>query len=244
MTQQTFITAALTPEQPVPDGLITPDGRPASKRFDVYRNNVVVSLKEALEQGFPAVQSLVGPVFFAAMAGEYLRAHPPKHPVIALYGADFAEFIDNFAPARAIPYLADIARLEYALRQSYHAADSQPVTQSALSDPLLFTRAVRLAPAFAWLPSAYPVTAIHRLATGTCRDGKTVQGGAEDVVITRPAYDPIATAFPAGTGAVLDALASGEALGDAAELAPPRLDLTRFLTTLLSGGAIVAINEI
>lgn len=239
VTQRDFITAALTPDLPVPDGLVTPDGAPALKRFNVYRNNVVVSLKEALEQGFPATRSLVGAAFFEAMAGEYLRAHPPQNPIIPLYGVDFADFIAGFAPAGTIPYLSDVARLEYAMRESYHAEDTSPVAQSAFSDPLLFTRAVQLAPSLKWLSSPYPVTAVREFAMG----GASPSGGAEDVVITRPGFDTVAHRFPPGTCAVLDALARGAALGDAAESAPHTLDLSHFLTTLLTGGAITAIEE-
>ena len=61
--QESFTEALLTPEHPVPDGLIDPAGRPAGKRFDVYRNNVAVSLTGALETAFPVIRKLVGDVF-------------------------------------------------------------------------------------------------------------------------------------------------------------------------------------
>lgn len=237
--QSRFLKAALDPEAPVPEGLVTPDGRPAEKRFNVYRNNIVVGLKDALAQGFPATQSLVGDQFFAALSGAYLRAHPPSDPRLPLYGESFAAFIEGFEPTRQIPYLPDVARLEYRLRQSYHAADSTPMAQGALYDPLLFSRAVRLAPSLMWMRSRYPVTAIRAFALG----GDAPKGGAEDVVITRPAYDPVATTFPSGTAQVLDALSDGVALEDAIELAPAGLDLTRFLRALLDGGAITDIEE-
>ena len=139
MKQQEFIKAALTPDAPIPAGMVTPMGTPAKRRFDVYRNNIIVGLKEAIAASYPAVKSLVGDAFFDAMAGDYVRAHPPKTPILPLYGADFAAFIDNFAPASRLPYLGDVARLEYALRQSYHAADTRPVPAAEFSDPLLFT---------------------------------------------------------------------------------------------------------
>ncbi|MEZ5722575.1 MAG: DNA-binding domain-containing protein [Paracoccaceae bacterium] len=64
-------------------------GRAAGKRFDVYRNNVVVSLSEALATGFPVVRKLVGEAFFSAMAGVFVRAHPPRSPVLTMYGEGF-----------------------------------------------------------------------------------------------------------------------------------------------------------
>jgi hypothetical protein len=53
-----------------------PAGRPAGARFDVYRN------REALVTGFPVVHALVGDAFFRAMAGVFLRAHPPTSPIL------------------------------------------------------------------------------------------------------------------------------------------------------------------
>lgn len=240
MKQDTFIKAALDPDAPVPEGLVDTRGRPATKRFNVYRNNIVVGLKDALTDGFPAVASLVGSDFFSAMAGAYLRAHPPSAPMIPLYGGGFADFIAQFPPAASLPYLADVARLEYAMRESYHAADSTPVPADAFADPSVFTKQVTLAPALRFLASAYPVTAIRDAALS----GSKATGGAEDVIITRPGFDPCLHAFPAGANAILIALKEGLTIGEAMELAPSGLDLTAFLSALLSGGAFIKLKEV
>ncbi len=58
--QRAFAEAVLNPAQPVPPGLIGPDGEPDAKRFAVYRNNVVAGLVDALKQAFPAVLRIVG----------------------------------------------------------------------------------------------------------------------------------------------------------------------------------------
>ncbi|MBP0650496.1 putative DNA-binding domain-containing protein, partial [Mycobacterium tuberculosis] len=64
---QAAIAAALVaPDRPVPAGLEGRDGRPAGRRFAVYRNNVVVSLIDALAARFPVVAMLVGDAFFRA----------------------------------------------------------------------------------------------------------------------------------------------------------------------------------
>jgi len=131
-TQTQFRTALLDPSAPAPDGLQNPDGVAATKRFDVYRNNVAVSLSDALETAFPVVRKLVGDDFFRATAGVYLRAHPPTSPVMMFYGEEMPAFLDGFEPAKTVPYLPDMARLELALRHSYHAADSTPIAADAL----------------------------------------------------------------------------------------------------------------
>ena len=239
MSEALFLAAALDPSAPVPEGVVGADGQPTTKRFDVYRNNIVVGLKDALAAGFPAVQALVGAEFFEAMAAVFVRAHPPQKPMMPLYGAEFAHFIAAFPPAARLPYLADVARLEYALREAYHAGDAPALDPAALADPLALTRAVQLAPPVRWLSSPYPVVAIHAAATG----GPQPTGGAEDVLITRAAYDPTATAFPVGTHRVLTALAAGLPLAAAFAEAPDTLDINDLVGALISGGALTALVE-
>lgn len=240
ITQAAFVAAALDPAAPVPDGILGADGAPTTKRFNVYRNNIVVGLKDALAAGFPATQSLVGAEFFDAMAGVFVRAHPPGSPLMPTYGAGFPAFIDGFEPAATLPYLGDVARLEFALREAYHAADAPAIDADLLADPLVFTRRVSLAPPVRVISSAYPIHQIHRAATG----GPKPTGGGEDVLVTRPAYDPVMTAFPSGTAAILTALSDGLSLGAALDLAPPALDVITFFAALLSGGALTSLEDL
>ena len=86
--QSDFRAAVLDAQQPAPAYVQTPAAQPAPKRFGVYRNNVVVSLVEALRSGFPALIPLVGEEFFTALAREYAANHPPTSPVMLFYGAD------------------------------------------------------------------------------------------------------------------------------------------------------------
>jgi len=124
-----FADALLDPEAGVPPGLTSWNGSDPGRRFAVYRNNVVVSLIDALADTYPVVQQLVGDEFFRAMARVFAFAQPPVSPVMAHYGAGFAEFVEGFPPAAALPYLADVARLEYLYVQVYHAADEAPAVR-------------------------------------------------------------------------------------------------------------------
>lgn len=238
VSQAAFIQAAMNPDLETPNGIIGPDGLPAPKRFSVYRNNIIVSLKEAMKDGFPAVASLVGEAFFAAMSDIYIRKTPPNSPILALYGADFSEFIAKFEPAASLPYLADVAGLESALRHAYHCADATPVEAQAFANANIFSAALSFAPAVRALRSEYPVTQIRAAALG----GPQPTGGAEDVLITRPDLDPIATAFPSGTAAIIDALQAKLPFGEAIEAGPEGLDLPAFIGALISGGAITKLE--
>ena len=113
-----FGRALLDPQMATPDGLTGPDGETAPKRFNVYRNNVIVSLCEALGESFPAVKALLGEEYFRALAQAFVTAHPPVSPVLIWYGAGFADFLDVFPPLKAYPYLGDVARLEWSWLQA------------------------------------------------------------------------------------------------------------------------------
>lgn len=240
MKQRDFIQAALTPTAPIPNGLLTPDGKPAEKRFNVYRNNIIVSLKESLSEGFPAVKSLVGDDFFNAMAGEYLRQSPPKKPIIPIYGEDFSSFIDRFTPAKALPYLADVAKLEYLLRESYHAKDEDPIPTDHYQDPEFFLKSVTLAASVKYFSSRFPVSQIRSAALG----GDKPTGGAEDILITRSRFDPKISIFPTGTCNILKAIEDCTNLETSLSFAPQSLDVTTFFKALIDGAAITKIMEI
>lgn len=133
-TQSTFAGALLQPERAVPDEVTRRDNRPSERRFNVYRNNVVVSLRESLESTFPVVRQMVGEDFFAAMARSFIRQSLPKTPVLIEYGADFSDFISRFQPAQGLPYLADLAGLEYASLMAYHGPNAVPATIDVLAN--------------------------------------------------------------------------------------------------------------
>ncbi len=245
--QATFLAALRDAAAPVPQGLRAPGDRPAGKRFDVYRNNVVSSLIAALREGFPAVDRLVGAEFFDAMAAVFVRAHPPESPVLQLYGGAFPGWLERFEPARGLPYLADVARLDLALRQAYHAADAAPIDPARLSalppERLLASRLV-FAPAVRLVPSPYPLVAIRRSAmeAGAPKPAAV----AETALVTRPGFDPHADALAPGAAACVTACLAGqplEAALTAAAAAAPEFDLTATLTLLLSREALTDLTE-
>src|SRR5262245_42124274 len=89
------------------------DSIPAAARLRVYRHHVLRSLETALSATFPTVQTLVGDEFFGGMARHFVANNPPKQPVLSEYGADFPAFVEGHAPAGGLPYLADVARLDW-----------------------------------------------------------------------------------------------------------------------------------
>src|SRR5215469_14454330 len=90
----------IDPEYETPAGVIGPNGKSAVKRYNVYRNNVTVSLIDALAAVFPATLRITGVEFFRAMARFHVRATPPRSPLLFEYGHEFPEFIERYEYAR------------------------------------------------------------------------------------------------------------------------------------------------
>ncbi|MBU2992818.1 DNA-binding domain-containing protein [Octadecabacter sp. 1_MG-2023] len=240
-TQTEFRTALLDPTSPPPEGVRNPDGVQATKRFDVYRNNVAVSLTDALGAAFPVVAKLVGDDFFRAMAGVYLRAHPPSSPVMMFYGEEMPEFLAGFGPAQSVPYLPDIARLELALRHSYHASDATPIAADALAQiapdslpQVTFT----FAPSVYLIPSRYPLQSIWAANTS----GGDIAKVAQPALVTRPEFDPMVDALTQEQAAVTQALIGGQPLGQALQNGGAGFDLGPLLGLILSRNALISLK--
>jgi hypothetical protein len=113
-----------------------PEGFAPADRFCVYRNNVLASLTAAIRARYPAVERLVGKDFFQGTANLFVRACPPSTPVLIFYGEGFAAFLEDFEPARELPYLSDVARLEWLRHTAYHAQDRKALTAESLAEVL------------------------------------------------------------------------------------------------------------
>lgn len=236
-----FVPALMDPSRPAPKGLQDAKSRPAGRRFDVYRNNVVHGLTTALRVGFPTVNRLLGPEDMNRVAGRFVRAHPPSDPRMMLYGAAFPAYLENQSHLNRMGYLADVARLDLALRRAYHAGDAAALPSQHLAEtpPEALVRAkVHFAPAVQVLCSDWPLLDIWKGA-------QTAQSGAQDVLITRPAFDPVAQALPPGGASWILALMQGARIGDALDLATtdtPQFDMGGPLTLLLLAGALVSLR--
>jgi len=244
--QRAFAAAILDPDLPVPPGLIGPDGDPSTKRFAVYRNNVVAGLTEALKAAFPVVRRLVGDDFFAAMAGLYAREAPPSSPIMLDYGAGFADFIGTFAPASTLPYLRDVARLERAWVEAYHAADADPIDPATLGriapDRLADVRLV-LHPSARIIRAQYPAVAIWQMNTGGGTSTPVaIENAPQDALVIRPVADVEMRLLPAGAAIFLQKLLAGMSVTEATLSTlddSPAFDLADTLGGLLAARAVI-----
>jgi hypothetical protein len=108
-------------------GHIPPD------RLDIYRNTIISGLSKALRLTYSVVERLVGPEFFDGAAQIFIQQHLPRAAYLDQYGEEFADFLRHFPPAASLAYLADVAKLEWAINCSLHASDVGPLELAALA---------------------------------------------------------------------------------------------------------------
>jgi putative DNA-binding protein len=241
-----FAAALLDPTLAAPWGLVGPDGEPSLKRFSVYRNNVVVGLTEALKSNFPAVCRIVGEEFFDVMARIFVVSEPPTSPILLDYGAGFADFIVRFEPAASLPYLPDIARIERAWTEAYHAPEATALTPEALAaipDDCVPVLKFSVHPSLRMVRSPLPALTIWQTNVGDGVPGPVdFAAGGEDVLLVRPTAEVEVRAMPPGGYEFVAALERGQSLTEAmkaALTADPRFDLSGNIRDLIVAGAFV-----
>jgi len=243
-----FSPALLDPEQAPPAVVCGPNGKAAKKRYNVYRNNVTVSLTDALAAVFPATQRITGRDFFRAMARFHVRSTPPTSPLLFEYGRDFPDFIERYEYAQQMPWLADVARIERAWLDAYHAADAEPLkaeTLAGVAPERLADVVLTPHPSTRILRSRFPAVSIFAANRGDGPVGPIEATGPEDALVTRPHLEVIVRRLPPGGAIFLTHLVGGEPLGEAVAAAleeNPQFDLPANIAGMIAAGAFTAIG--
>lgn len=244
--QRVFAAAIMDAGLPVPAGVVGPDREESVRRFSVYRNNVVLGLVGTLKDAFPAVQRIVGSEFFQAMARAYVAIEPPRSPMMFDYGAGFPDFIQRFEPGAVLPYLADVARIERAWSEAYHAADVSPIDADAFSEvrpDRLPAMSLVLHPSVRTVRSRFPALSIWRMnIDGGVPAPVDLEAGGEDVLVLRPTIDVEVRFVPDGSVDFIRALGDGQSVLAAFKTAvdcDPAFDLLANLSDLIRVGALI-----
>lgn len=225
---------------------IVPSDLTAAERIAVYRGNVLGNYASALRGVYPVILRLVGEPFFDALARSYARQVPSRSGDLHDFGEGLAAFLEGFAPARELPYLPDVARLEWAVHRVFHASHAEPLDASALAAvPSERVSGLHLTvhPAAQLIESDYPVLAIWRVnQSGWAGEQSVDLGlGAQRVLVIRRALEVQLEPLSHGEHAMLAALAADLDLGAALEsalAADPTFDLTPCLTRHVLGGTL------
>ena len=251
-----FAAGLLTPELPCPPGLISRPHCDPAARYRIYRNNVNASLIQALADTFPVVQQLVGTEFFTAMARLFVQTRPPQNRQLTFYGSDLPAFIDQFPPAASVPYLSDVARLEFARIRAYHAADARSLAldeaqtelQAALElapiSESLSTLTLQLHPSLDALQSEHAICSIWRAHQTELDAADFPTSPAESALIFRQGLEVFVLPVPQGSAQFIRSLQQGLSLLEAAEsgAACGDFDLSQALAALLRHGLVTQIK--
>jgi hypothetical protein len=246
--QAAFARGVLEQSLPADADGILEDGIAAARRFGIYRNNVLLSLRRVLENAFPATRRLLGPERFREIALAFIRSQPPERPQLITYGAAFPAFLEHAANGVRIPHLPDVARLEWARQEAYYAADTPPLTASdlaAIATVRYPELRFELHPSLRLIRSAGPVHSLWLRGREDVREGMHQAPGEEpeQVLVVRP--DMIVTTRPIAAAdlVLLEALGDGTTLAEGAaqaQAADAEFDLQNALALHLAGGSFAA----
>ncbi len=246
--QQAFLSALIDPDQPVPADISHPiAGHAVDERFNIYRNNVVYSLRTALADKFPYLNKLIGGAAFTALADSYVRSHLPQTPLLQNYGDDLPEHLAAFAPLADVPYAADLARLEVKWLMCYHAADHVALLPSRLLTDAVEQYGLSLAASLQLLASDWPLYDLWQFVHDEGPAPEQMQ--AQQVLVYRDQnFTPQVIELPDGGADFIERLQAGDRLATAVENAAESAaalspeGLQRIMTLLVHEGQICGLN--
>jgi hypothetical protein len=196
-------------------------GEPAQveQRLAIYRANAATATLKALSAAYPVVCRVVGETFFERLARAYHRATPSTSGDLSDRGSEFGAFLAAFPHAQSMPYLPELARLEWLVHRAYAACDAGPWARKALQAvPPERHGAIRFewAAGTALVASEFPLAhiwAIHQ--PGYMGDFGVDWTRSERVLVSREGFRVTVSALGAGDAAFIARALAGAALDDA-----------------------------
>ena len=214
--------------------------------FEIYLGNVHGNWIKALASSYPIVRKIVGESFFDGLARDYARANPSGSGDLNLFGERFPGFVAGHAEVRDLPYLADVARMEWTAHQLHFAGDSAPFDPACLTGvaPDQYSRlALRLAANGRLMVSRWPLGRIWEVHQDRYSGDQSVdfESTFERILIYRPHWRVEVESVAPGDYRLLAEAGRGAALGDAlvatAE-AVPSFDAAAAFTRWVGKGVI------
>ena len=227
-------------------------GPRADAGLSVYRNTIAKGRADALAAQFPTVERVVGAAWLAAAANAHGAEHPPRTASLLSYGGDFADWLSQFPPAADMPFLSELARLDYLWSESHLAADAEPLQPDALAGmtPEAFGHhALTLHPAtrFAGFGDSTPDLWRALQPPSEAPEALELGDAPQGLLITRPALETTTTVIGSGELAFLQACEAGHSLADAAVAAVTRqhdLDLSILFARQMTAGVFASLRTL
>jgi hypothetical protein len=244
--QQGFARALITgvSERGMPG--IRADGLSPVQRLGFYRTNVFGNYLDGLRATYRSVENLIGRGCFADHAERFIRDTPSRSGDLNQYGGELPDFLERDPIAEQLPYLADVARLEWLLEEVFYEADHPALDLQRLAQvPPQHYSDLRFAlhPACRLLRSAYPVRRIWQVSQPDYQGEQTValDEGADHLLLRRERFEPLVETVSAAEFALLRALMDGASLGPACAAAQselPEFDVSGFLQRRVADGTL------
>ena len=222
-------------------------GGPAllERRLAIYRANVAASAAKALVAAYPVLCRVVGELDFDGLARAYQNLFPSTSGDLFDYGAQFAEFLAQSPYSTSWPYLADLARLEWAVHRAYGAGDAKAWDQATLGQVAPARQAgIRFdwAAGTAIVDSKYPVVRIWQIHQSEY-DGEfsVAWNASECALVAREGFRVGVSVLDAGDAAFIAGSLAGAPLGACVEAAlavDPAFDLGRLLSRAVARNII------
>ena len=168
--------------------LVWSNGLSSLQRVQLYQNNVFISLTQALADVYPVVERLVGEAFFRFTARRYIQRHPSVSGNLHEFGRELAAFLSESSGNHGLPYLTDVAALEWAYHEVFHAGVALPIDLTRLAripDEEQDRLRLRLHPARRLIASRYPVLAIWEANRGDAVDVIDLDVGGDFLLVAR-----------------------------------------------------------
>jgi hypothetical protein len=216
--------------------------------LSIYRNTVCKGLADAIAASFPAVLAVVGPDWLREAAVLFAHSHPPAQASLIHYGDAFPGWLAEFEPARQLPYLPDLARLDRLWTEAHLAADSDclaPEALGAMSPDSFHSVSMKLVPSvrLAIFDTSIPDLWIA-LRGPQVPDALELQDAAQAVSIWRPTSDVQTKSLKPAAFAFLEAFRRGESVADAVAMAAthmPLAEMSEMFADLFSSGVFAAV---
>lgn len=209
----------------------------------VYRGNAFGNWAQALSSAYPIVRKIVGEDFFRGLARTYALAHPSTSGDLNEYGEQFVLFVGAFEHTRDLPYLPDVARMEWLAHRAYYAADGPgfDFPRIALSEnPVL-----RLTAPCALLASEWPLERIWTVHQDDYEGMIDVdlRSGPDRILVHRPGWRVQVRSLTPGDYRFLSMIRERKTLGEALEAAlaeDAALDVSLVLARWVAAGVVAA----
>ncbi|MDB5810254.1 MAG: hypothetical protein JWN94_2376 [Betaproteobacteria bacterium] len=230
--------------------LIAANAGSARARLAIYRANISTNAAGALAAIYPIVHKLVGADFFGGLVHAYCNAHPSASGDLNELGEHLADFVRTFPPAIELPYLSDVARLEWCVHRAHYSADHPPLdvrALRALGEDAYSRLILRLHPAVSLIESGYPLYRIWQVHQDDYEGDIAVDlaGGADAVVVYRPQFRVAVAKLSPAEAAFLRATARDTFLATALEAAlsvSSEFDLASSLSKWTAANIVVGLH--